>query len=495
MKIRLIQSEWSAIECDALLLPVFEDDNLDEGVPGEVNRLLNGLLSELRDNGEWQGRVGDLTVIYRPSGLAVGRLILLGSGPRAKYDTATIRTVIMNAVYKVKAYSLKRVVVYRRSDVDPDHAAQAAVEGVVLGTYDTDGYKTIDRSKTRIEEILFATGAPLPVDKVEAAMKRGEVLAQASNLARTLVNEPGNRLGPPQLAEKAKEVAERVGLEIEILGEPEIEELGMLSIMAVARGSDEPARFIILKHFGGSPPDAPPIVLVGKGVTFDSGGLSLKPPASMVDMKTDKAGGCAVLAAMQAIAQLQIPSNVVGLIPAAENLPSARAQRPGDVIRSMSGKTIEVVNTDAEGRLLLADAMHYAQRFKPRFMVDLATLTGACVIALGKQRAGLFGNSERLRDWILEASAIAGEPVWPLPVDPDHLRELKSEIADLKNMGDRWGGASIAAAFLQEFVGGVEWAHLDIAGVDLFKECGPIKGPTGFGVRTLVELVSLLPQN
>jgi len=232
-------------------------------------------------------------------------------------------------------------------------------------------------------------------------------------------------------------------------------------------------------------------VLVGKGVTFDSGGLSLKPPASMEDMKTDKAGACAVLSAMQAIALLQIPANVIGLVPAAENLPSARAQRPGDVIRSMSGKTIEVLNTDAEGRLLLADAMHYAQRFKPRFMVDIATLTGACVVALGKHRAGLFGNSDRLRDRILEASAIAGEPVWPLPVDPDHLRELKSDIADLKNIGERWGGASVAAAFLREFVGEVEWAHLDIAGVDLFKECGPIKGPTGFGVRTLVELVSL----
>ncbi len=489
MKIRLIESEWHSIQCDALLMPIFADDDFGSGLPGQLNERLEGLPTELRESGEWTGKAGELTVIYRPASLPMGRLILLGAGARKDYGPASIRTLIMHAVHKVKAYSLLKVAVYRRSDVDPALAAQAAVEGVVLGAFDIDEYKTVNRSKTRIEEILFAADGPLPTS-VENAMKRGEIIAQANNLARSLVNEPGNRIGPSRLAERAREIAERFGLEIEILGEPEIVQLGMNAIMAVARGSDEPARVIVLRHLGG-PPEAPPAVLIGKGVTFDSGGLSLKPPKSMEDMKTDKAGACAVLAAMQAIAQLQIPRNVLAVIPSAENLPSGRAQRPGDVIRSMSGKTIEVLNTDAEGRLLLVDAIHYALQFTPEYIVDLATLTGAVVVALGKHRAGLFSNHEPLRQKILQAAEISGERLWPLPVDDEHRKELDSDIADIKNVGERWGGASIAAAFLKEFVQDTPWAHLDIAGVDLFKECLPVKGPTGFGVRTLVELVSL----
>jgi leucyl aminopeptidase len=321
-------------------------------------------------------------------------------------------------------------------------------------------------------------------------MRRGEVLARAANCARRLVDEPGNQLGPKRLAEEARKAAERHGLEIEIWDEPQMVERGMNAVLAVGRGSDQPPRFIILKYPGGG--EARPLVLVGKGVTFDSGGLSLKPTQSMEDMKADKAGACAVLSAVQAMAELGVKRNVVVLIPAVENLPSGRAQRPGDVIRSLSGKTIEVLNTDAEGRLILADALHFARSLNPLCIVDVATLTGACVVALGQFRAGLFCNNEAFYGDLTLAAKRAGEKYWRLPLDDEYRKELDSRIADLKNVGSRWGGAVVAAKFLQEFIGDVPWCHLDIAGVDQFPDGAEIKGPTGFAVRTLVELAEAL---
>lgn len=489
MNIRLVKSSWDTTECDVLIIPMFEDEEMTEGFPAALNERLSGLLEELRRTEEWKAKPGEMTVLYRPNQLKAARLILLGAGKSDSYDSHSIRTLIMQAVRKVKGYNLKRVAVFRRSQVQPTLAAQAAVEGVVLATYDGDDYKTEGRSKNFIEEILFLTDQQLATDEIEKALKRGQILAEASNLARRLVNEPANQFSPSRLAELARETAERFGLEVEILGEPEMEEREMAAILAVAQGSDEPARFIVLKHFGASDPEAPPIVLVGKGVTFDSGGLSLKPAQSMEEMKCDKAGACAVLAAIQAIAQLQIKKNVVALIPAVENLPSGRAQRPGDVVRSMSGKTIEVINTDAEGRLILADALHVGRQLQPEYMVDIATLTGACVVALGRVRAGLFSNDDKLCKKLLQAGERAGERFWRLPLDDEYREEIETQIADIKNVGGRWGGAIIAAKFLQEFVGDVPWCHIDIAGVDLFQEGQPAKGPTGFGVRTLVEMV------
>ncbi len=492
MKIRLAKGKWDSIECDALIVPLFEDEKKNEGeFTTALDEKLGGLLSELKSTEEWTSKAGQITVIYRPSELRTGRLILLGAGKRKSYDAQAIRTLIMQAVRRVKSYNLKRVAVYyRRSQVETAQAAQAVVEGVVMATYSGDDYKTEDKSKNFIEEILFVTELDQGQAQVEEAMKRGEIVAQATNLARRLVNEPGNRINPSGLAQTAAEIAEKFGLEIEVLGEPEMEEKQMGAILAVARGSDEPARFIVLRHFGAPEGEAKPIVLVGKGVTFDSGGLSLKSAKSMEQMKSDKAGACVVLAAMQAIAELQVKKNIVGLIPAVENLPSGRAQRPGDVVRSMSGKTIEVINTDAEGRLILADALCYGRQLQPEYMVDIATLTGACVIALGHLRAGLFSNNEEVCQKLLQASERSGEKFWRLPLDEDYRRAIKSQIADIKNVGGRWGGAITAAKFLEEFVGDVPWCHLDIAGVGLFREGQELKGPTGFGVRTLVEMVS-----
>lgn len=490
MKIQLLQSDWNSVECDALIIPLFEDEDLKNGFPAELDQTLNGLLSELKDTQEWKSKAGQITVLYRPSGLKAARLILIGAGKREKYDACGIRNLTVQAVRKVKSYNLKRVAVYRRSGVNPALAAQAAVEGVTLGTYDPDEYKTEEKSKNFLEEVVFVTNEDLDASRVEGAMRRGEILGQATNFARRLVNEPGNRFNPSRLAETSREVAEKYGLELEIWEEPEMLEREMGAVLAVAKGSDEPARFIILRHFGARSAEEPPVVFIGKGVTFDSGGISLKPAQSMEEMKADKAGACAVLAAMQAIAQLQIQKNVVGLIPTVENLPSGRALRPGDVIRSMSGKTIEVINTDAEGRLILADALNYGRLLNPAYMVDLATLTGACVVALGHVRAGLFSNDDELCRKLLSASERAGEKLWRLPLDDEYAKELQSLIADMKNVGSRWGGAITAAKFLQKFAGDTPWCHIDMAGVDLFKDKQESMGPTGFGVRTLVELLA-----
>ncbi|MFB3901960.1 MAG: leucyl aminopeptidase [Acidobacteriota bacterium] len=490
MKISVLQSGWESIECDALIFPVFEDDALDQPPLSRVEHLLQGLLAEIRDTDEWKGKRGQLVTIHRPSGIQARRLVIVGAGRQAGFDSAAIRQLMMLAMHKLKDRGFKRIAALRRSRIGLESAIQSAVEGLVLGSHQLDEYKTESKGVGFGGEVLLLTEERL-TEESQGALRCGEILGRAANLARSLVNEPANRVNPSQLAEKARQIAARHDLQVEIFDEQQMEEKGMQSILAVARGSDEPARFIILSHMRGLQADQPPLVFVGKGVTFDSGGLSLKPAQSMEDMKVDKAGACAVLAAMQAIAQLQVPVNAVGLIPAVENLPSGRAQRPGDVIRSMSGKTIEVLNTDAEGRLILADTLHYARSLNPRLIVDFATLTGACVVALGHFRAGLFCNNERLYEQFMQAAQRSGERYWRLPLDDDYRKELDSQIADIKNVGSKWGGAITAAKFLQEFVGETPWCHVDMAGTDSFPENHELKGPTGFGVRTLAELAML----
>ena len=488
MKIRLVNSEWNSLDCDALVLPVFENDDYDSGILADADRRLDGLLRELRDNEEWKGKTGESTILYRPNGVAAPRLVLVGAGKREDYDPVCIREVALRAVRKVKGYHLKRIAFCRRSRQEAASAARAAVEGVVLAGYDGDDYKTADKSKNFVDEVIFVASEAVDVESVEEGLEKGRILAEATNYARRLVNEPGNRINPSKLADEARSAGEKHGLHVEVFDERRMEEEGMHAALAVARGSDEPARFIILKHMGDEREDASPVVLIGKGVTFDSGGYSIKPAQAMEDMKNDKAGACAVLGAMVAIAQLGLKRNVVGLIPTVENMVSGRAQRPGDVVRSLAGKTIEVLNTDAEGRLILADALAYAQRLNPEIVVDLATLTGACVVALGHLRAGLFSNDEKACDRTFKAAERAGEKLWRLPLDKEYRRLLDSSIADIKNIGGRWGGAVTAAKFLEEFVGTTPWCHIDMAGVDSFPKGAALKGASGFGVRTLVEV-------
>jgi len=491
MHVELIHSNWSTVECDALFVPFFEEDLKGSRLFTEIDESFQGLLSEVTKSGELTGARGETTTFYRPKLLKAGRLILIGSGKRSCYDSASIRSLLMRAVIKTKASFFQSIAIYKRSFESIPATTRAVIEGVLLGSWTDEEYKTTKQPKKSLEKILLAFDKePLDDSFLKDVKLQATVMADATNLARRWSNEPGNIVSPRKLAKLARELAQETPLDIEIWDEKKIEKIGMNAILAVAKGSEEPARLIILRHWGAPNRDTRPAVLVGKGVTFDSGGISIKPAQNMEEMKSDKAGACSVLAAMKAISQLRIPQNVIGIVAAAENLPSGSAQRPGDVIRSLSGKTIEVINTDAEGRLLLADVLDYAHKINPAYIIDIATLTGACVVALGQLRAGVFSNNTSLCDDLFKAADRAGEKIWRLPLDEEYSNELKSNIADIRNVGKRWGGAISAAKFLESFTGDTPWCHIDMAGVARFPDDDIVKGTTGFGVRTLVELVS-----
>ena len=494
MELGVVDSSWHRLDCDAVVL-ILHGEDASGRLMQSADERTDGLLASLAASGEWTARNGGILVIHRPAQVEARRLVLLGAGRRARCGGARLRDRMVQVVRHFRDSEVERIAIAGWDASDSPLSIQACAEGLVIGSFEPDEYKTRDRSRTRISEAFFCSSDPGRTAELQKSLNRGRILGEATNLARSLVNQPGNRINPSQLAEEARSIAEKSGLQIEILDEPTMEDEGMGALLAVARGSDEPARMIVLKHFGAEDDGSPPVVLIGKGVTFDSGGLSLKTSQGMEEMKADKAGACAVLAAMKAVSQLRLRKNVVGILPAVENMPSGRAQRPGDVVRSMSGKTIEVLNTDAEGRLILADAMHYALRLKPACMVDIATLTGACVIALGHVRAGLFSNDDRLAESFFKASERAGEKFWRLPLDDEYRSLLDSHIADIKNVGKRAAGAVTAAKFLQEFVADTPWCHIDMAGVDMFQEGGANKGPTGFGVRTMVELASIYPDS
>jgi leucyl aminopeptidase len=372
--------------------------------------------------------------------------------------------------------------------VEPIVAAQAMAEGVVLASYDSGARKTGGPPPTWLEYVdIRITDAPA---ETAEAIERGRILGECTNQARTLANEPGNELTPRVFAQRASEIANASGLAVEILDEPNIVALKMGMLLGVARGSQEPPRVVVLRH---EPPDAPPGVvlgLVGKGITFDTGGISIKPADNMDKMKDDMSGGAAVVCAMSAIARLKLPVRCVGVIPMAENMPGGRAIKPGDVLTSAEGKTVEILNTDAEGRLILGDALWYARQRGATHLIDVATLTGACVVALGKTTSGLFGTPAAWVEDVRRASERAGDRSWPMPVFDDYKEQLKSDIADISNTGGRPGGAITAALFIKEFTGDLPWVHMDIAGTAWAEEPKPYqpKGATGVGVRTLVEL-------
>jgi leucyl aminopeptidase len=488
LKILTSTQSWRRCSGDALLLFARAENGPEPGMP--MPEKLEALLDVLRASREWKAEAGEILVLHRPPGLDVGRLILIGMGAGGEMDAGRIRVAVMNSIRRLKGLRLRSLVVSLEGAPNPEVAASMTVEGVVMGAFDSAPYRTIDKTLPQVEELHFLDLGALDVPALGATLERGRVMAESVNLARELTNEPGNRLGPEQFGELAVKLAEQYGMEVRVLGPAEMRAAGLEAILAVAAGSRKAPRLVILRHSGDREDPQVGGCLVGKGVTFDSGGISLKPSQSMEEMKTDKAGACSVLGAMVALARLEAPRNAVGLMPLVENLPGGEAQRPGDVVRTLSGKTVEVINTDAEGRLILADAITYARRtFSPRWMVDIATLTGACVVALGHFRAGLFSSDENLARDFLQAADRAGERFWRLPLDNDYKAELKSQIADLKNVGSRWGGAITAAKFLQEFVEDTPWCHVDMAGMDLFdleKEGG---GPRGFGVRTLAEMV------
>jgi leucyl aminopeptidase len=466
----------SQLAADALIVPIFEGVREERFGAGE-----------LIDSGELTGKSLELTIIHHPQGVAARRVVLAGAGKAEKFDSAVLRRVTGAAVRLLKSKSAKNIALALTDGQATADNVSAAVEGAIVGTFEPDRYKK-DEDRKSIESFTVVVDGGSP--DLAAGAERGRILAEAQNFTRELVNEPPNLLTPLRMAEAARKMAAEQHLECEILDRDQMAKLGMGALLGVAQGSAEPPCLIVVRYHPATATGKAHLGLVGKGVTFDTGGISIKPADGMEKMKYDMAGGASMLGAMQAIAQLKPPIPVTAFVPCVENMPGSRAQRPGDIVTAMSGTTIEVINTDAEGRLILADALHYAKQQGCTHMVDAATLTGAVVVALGHLNVGLFANDDAMRDRVLAASKTEGERMWTLPLEDEYRDYMKSAFADIANVGGRWGGAATAAIFLKEFAGDTPWVHLDIAGTAWIDDIKPYiaKGPSGLPVRTLVRL-------
>ncbi len=453
---------------------------------GRLDGLAGGLVGELFASGEATGKALDTVLIHRPQGFAARRLLLVGGGKAEKFDAALLRRAAGTALRALKGKGVHRFVFVPAGSFSAAVQVSAAAEGLLAADFEPDVYKTDKKNDKRIDSVTIAAD---PAQ--QAALDRAVITTQAQNFARELINEPANRLTPKDLVASARQVASESGLEIDVLDEERMKALGMGALLGVAMGSAEPPALIVLRYRPAH--TAPPgthLGLVGKAVTFDTGGISIKPADGMEKMKYDMAGGAAMIAVMRALARLKPVVPVSAFVPTVENMPGSRAQRPGDVRTTLSGKTVEIINTDAEGRLILADAITYARQQGCTHLVDAATLTGAVVVALGHYNIGAFTNDQAWLERVLGSARECGEKMWPMPLDDDYKEYLKSAIADLPNTGGRWGGAVTAAAFLKEFADPTPWVHLDIAGTAWLDEGKPYmsKGPSGVGVRTLVDL-------
>ncbi len=476
---------------DLVVIPVFEQDDVGD-VEG-LDAATRGEMGRARQRGEFRGKPYELFVtLAGANGWKAARVMLTGAGPRDEYSTDRLRRIATTAALAARQRRLSRIALVHRAGLDAAQSAQAMTEGVLLANFNGAPYKTGEELPPFVNsvELIVPSGGGVSSSALEQAIERGRILGECSNLARELANEPSNTLTPRVFADRAAALAKAAGLGVEVLDEKQIEKLGMGLLLGVARGSVEPPRLVALKYEPKGAPAAPVLGLIGKGITFDTGGISIKPAENMDRMKDDMAGGAAVLGATIAAARLGAPVRIVTVIPMTENMPSGTAIKPGDILRSAEGKTVEVLNTDAEGRLILGDGLWYARRLGATHLVDVATLTGACIVALGKTTTGLFGRPDAWVQALLRASERAGDRSWPMPTFADYFEQLKSEIADFSNTGGRPGGAITAALFIKEFAGELPWAHLDVAGTAWAEDAKPYqpKGATGVAVRTLAEL-------
>ncbi len=495
MDISVAIENIAAWETDAIVLNLFEGVTVPGGATGAVDAALNGQVRDLIATGDFTGKFKQVAVLYPRGGISAKRLLLVGLGKREEFTLDRVRQVSAAVARHARGLGIEQLATVVHGGgvggLDVSDAAQAVVEGAILGTYRFTPYKSGDDDiNNELEGLTLVEFDAAKQTEIESGSDAGRIIAEATCLARDLGSHPGNEMTPAILAGRAESMARETGLRCEIFDEGRIASEGMRTIQAVAQGSAQPPRFIVLEHEGDDP-EAAPAVLIGKGITFDSGGISIKGSEGMWDMKFDMGGAAAVIGAMQAVARLDLPVRTIGLVAASENMPGSRALKPGDIIRSMLGKTIEIRSTDAEGRLVLADAVAYAARYNPSAAIDLATLTGACVIALGHEASGLFSNDDGLAAEIAAAGERTGEIAWRLPVLDGHREEMKSDVADLKNTGGRAGGAITGAAFIEAFVQDFPWAHLDIAGTAWASKDLPHvpKGGTGVGVRLLVDLL------
>jgi len=478
------------IEADVLVIIAFEEREEKTPAAQAVNRHTNGWLEEIRLSMEFSGAPFETAVLHRPAGLKAKRLLVAGAGKAEKFDSAELRNLVGAVVRGLKSKNARRVALLLEGTFAGQEFIAAAAEGAILGEFEPDQYKTDPKKADKAIDLFTVVVADIDASLTKA-FETGRIIGESQNFTRELANEPANRLTPMVLAERARQMAAESGLSFEVLDQDRMRQLGMGALLGVAQGSAEPAALIIVRYQpAGRSTRKDHLGLVGKGVTFDTGGISIKPAEGMEKMKYDMAGGAAVLGAMRALAHLKPAIPVTALVPAVENMPGGRAQRPGDIVKTLDGKTVEVLNTDAEGRMILVDALAYAKRLGCTHLVNAATLTGAIVVALGHVRSGAFSNNEAFLDKLLTASKAEGERMWPMPLDDDYKELLKSAFADLQNIGGRWGGAVTAAMFLREFVADTPWVHLDIAGTAWLDDAKPYmaKGPSGVPVRTFVNL-------
>jgi leucyl aminopeptidase len=492
MNIRVEKAKAEKFPCELLLLFAFEPPEPLEGPIRDVDLEWKGFISTLIKQGDFKGELFECHLLYTQDALPAKRVLLTGLGKRGEFDLEKWRGAASKAGQFIRNSGMKQFAfpIRKFDGCSEEELAESFVTGFLLGIYQFNEFKTLERDKIKeIEEIIFLGEKDKEIKSVEDGLRTGKTISEAVSLARDLVNGPSNEVTPSRLAERAEKVAKDHGMGIEVLEVSQTEAMGMGAFVAVTKGSQEPGKFIIIEYNKGKGLDT--IALVGKGITFDSGGISIKPSENMERMKDDMSGAAAVLATLQAAAKLQLPFHLVGIMPATENLPSGKAYKPGDILKTLSGQTVEVISTDAEGRLILSDALTYSLRYQPKAIIDLATLTGACVIALGDYVIGLFGNDDGLLKRVEEASSKTGEKVWRLPLWDDYFEYLKSDAADFRNVGTRAAGAIIGAVFLSKFVGKIPWVHLDIAGPASIEKERPYtpRGGTGAGVRLLIQML------
>jgi leucyl aminopeptidase len=490
MKISVTSGKLSRQQTDGLVFCLFEDTKKLTGEAASLDKVLGGAISQSIKQGRITGKSGEIEIFHTLGDVSASLIAVIGLGKAKDYDANKLREVsaaVFRTLRKSRAATIS--IELPESKLPLEAASQAVAEGAVLGLYTFRRHITKKADYPEVSEVNILVPA-VDVKKGVVGASKGEIIATAATLARDMANEPSNFMTPADIAGIAKDVAKKNKLGFTLLEKDEMAKLGMNGALSVAQGSAQAPKFMVLKYKG-KDSDVIDLALVGKGLTFDSGGISIKPAENMGDMKADMSGAGSVISAISAIAQLKPAINMVAVVAAVENMPSGTAYKPGDIVKAMNGKTIEVVNTDAEGRITLADALSYVNaRIKPKNIVDVATLTGACVVALGHVASGIFTNNQALADKVLAAGKAAGEQSWQMPMFDEYKEQNKTDVADMKNSGGRPGGAITAALFLAEFAEETPWVHIDIAGVDLTeKERGYyVKGSTGIPVRTLVEL-------
>ncbi len=497
MEIKVIAGDITKLQVDSIIVNLCEGEARPSGAAEAVDQALGGAIAQLMATGESKGKLNEVSMIHTLGKIEAARVVVVGLGKQPELTPDRIRGVAAEACRSLRKIGSQRVATIAHgaglAGIGPETAAQAVVEGSILGVYAFRKHMTKEPESGEIKELLIVEKEEGKISSLEGGCVRGQVLAEATNFARDMVNEPANYMTPGAMAQIAKDMAQSYGLEFSLLERQQMQEMGMGGLLGVSQGSQEPPKLIQLSYKGDAT-SSKPLGLIGKGITFDSGGISIKPSEGLGEMKGDMAGGATVIAAMRAIAQLKPKMNVTALVPATENLPSGSALKPGDVLRAMNGKTIEIVSTDAEGRLILADALSYARKLELSPLVDVATLTGACHIALGDICSGAFGNNQEIMEAVLRAGEEAGERIWQMPMYEEYKEPNKSDVADIKNVGGRYGGAITAAQFLSEFSEDTPWVHLDIAGTSRSDKDRTylVKGATGVGVRTLANLALAL---